>query len=244
MRTAVLISGDARTFGDGLDNLHWMVLRHYMPGADFFVSAPPSPEAAAFDRLRERYPEAQVEIDTSETQPTLPLPAGCPTQWTKGRPYTHEPYAISVGPQAVVGQLWRLGRCWALYERTRKREHDCVIRLRPDLWFHEFTAKGPDENEAFVASWGGFGGINDRFAVMGWRAARAYFGTFDRLGELWRKGCPIHPESLIAASLEMSGVSLTHCASWYFSRTKADGSREPPEIHNFDLIRPILLLAR
>ena len=78
--------------------------------------------------------------------------------------------------------------------------------------------------------------MNDRFAILGARAAEAWFTTYARLGELLALGCPLHQESLVAASLEQFGckVSETLTADFSFVRQSGEGLqlvREPFEHH-------------
>ena len=59
-----------------------------------------------------------------------------------------------------------------------------VVRLRPDLFFHRLEIHEPSPADVCVPYWGGYGGINDRFAFMGADAARYYFNTYDGAGEV------------------------------------------------------------
>jgi hypothetical protein len=235
MNIAVLWSGHARTFAKCLPNISWMVLRHFK-GADHFVSTVKDEDSPSFELLRQHFPLVQVEIEAVNEQPQIPLPAGCPANWEQGRHYTHEPYAISVPPQHVLAQLWQLNECWALFERTKRKEYDIVIRCRPDLWFHSFAPPPSGASGAFVPNWGEFGGVNDRFAIMTQAAAREYFGTFNKIDALWEMGCPIHPESLVAASLEHGGVLVSRLPRCEFSCLRKSGEMRPPEVSVIDLL--------
>src|SRR5690554_5794859 len=140
MRTAILISGHMRSFDRCLPTLHWHVFRHF-PEADFFVSTEPDEDAQKADLLREQYPQCQVSIDTTP-QPDVVTELGekLPSNSSAARELRiaglqvaaqHAPYAISVPVEAVLGQLWRLQRCW----ETLPPDHDyhVYIRCRPDL---------------------------------------------------------------------------------------------------------------
>ena len=94
MKTAILISGHLRSFERCLPNLAWMVFRHF-PNADFYVSTIEDEDAHKATFLREKYPNAKIIIDAVKEQPQIALPAGCPKEWTPGKTYTHEPYAVS-----------------------------------------------------------------------------------------------------------------------------------------------------
>jgi hypothetical protein len=267
MKTAVLISGHIRSFERCLPTQHWHVYRHF-PGADFFVSTIEDTDAKKAELLRVKYPGARVEIEAVKEQPDcvaemrmkgveLPAswqpPRGHPNHGSIARRdieyfYTHEPYAISVHPQAVLRQLWQLQRCWELFtSKVAATDYDLIIRCRPDLYFHSFTA--PDivrmmQNETVIVDgdplgsctpfWGEFGGRNDRFALLSKDAAWMYFTTYARIPDLWEKGCPIHPESLIGASLE---AHANHKLFAEFSTLRSDGQMRPPEITRVDLAR-------
>ena len=236
MKAAILISGHARSFKRCLPNLHWFVFRHF-PGADFFVSTVKDDDSPDFDLFRAKYPASRVVIDAVAEQPQIPLPAGCPAEWLAGKPYTHEPYAISVPPQAVLAQLWQLNECWKLFQGTRTDDYDVVIRCRPDLWFHAAQpAPHVFSRDAYVPNWGQFGGCNDRFAILGWAAASHYFQTFEKIDRLWANGCPIHPESLVAASLEDGASSVQPLAKCEFSTLRKTGEMRAPEIIIADLL--------
>ena len=236
MKTAILISGHMRSFDRCLPNLAWMVFRHF-PDADFFVSTVQDEDAHKAELLRAKYPTAQVEIEAVKEQPQIALPAGCPVEWVPGKPYTHEPYAISVPPQHVVAQLWQLNECWNLFERERKHDYECVVRCRPDLWFHAFDAPPKTfARDAFVPAWGRFGGTNDRFAILGEHAAMHYFRTFTKIDMLWSEGCPIHPESLVAASLGDGRSTVMTMRRCDFSTLRKNGEMRPPEVISADML--------
>lgn len=237
MNVAILISGHMRTFRVCLPNLHWFVFRHF-PGAAFFVSTVQDEDAESAELLRDKYPGQVVEIETVPEQPLLPMPPGVPLEvgWQRGQPFTHEPFAISVPPQAVLRQLWQLERVWRLFRTWRGNgDVDVVIRCRPDLWFHGAKyPKYPKLHDAFTPWWGRFGGVNDRFAVLGRYAAVQYFTTSSKVPALIERGCPLHPESLVAASLEHGGASISDRLKVEFSTIRKDGAR-PPEISGIDI---------
>lgn len=243
MKTAILISGHMRTFDRCLPTQHWHVFRHF-PGADFFVSTVDDADAKKAELLRVKYPGARVEIEAVKEQPdcvaemrakSVELPA----EWTKGKPYTHEPYAISVHPQAVLRQLWQLQMCAEMLN-GKADEYGYIIRCRPDLWFHSIEIPhlgiGCALNLAWVPWWGRFGGINDRFAILGRDAAVAYFTTYSQIPDLVADGCPIHPESLISASLEKSECRTNPLLA-EFSTLRPNGEMRAPEISAGDIVR-------
>lgn len=142
---------------------------------------------------------------------------------------------------------------------------DTIIRLRADLWFHSFEdplqhqnvryteggypigravyKREPAKDECFTPGWGEFGGINDRFAILGFRAAKSYFTVFDAIPELLADGCPFHPESLVEAALEAGKVDLHRTLKTYFSTERLDGTRRWPEITPMDMLNASLRAA-
>ncbi len=249
MKAAILISGHMRTFAECLPNIRWMLLRHF-PDADFFVSTIEDEDASSF-KLLSNHPELVPAHVIHARQPEFVLPKQCPAKWQgTNRPFMHEPYAISVSPQAVIGQLWQLQNVWELYSANPVfATHDIVIRLRPDLWFHEFelpieiarsSKLAPGLKPAFFPNmifspwWGRFGGVNDRLGIMGREAALHYFTTFSKISRLVAAGCPLHPESLVRASLEEGDAMFCQLDAVFSTRRKA-GEMRPPEILASDI---------
>ncbi len=257
-RTAILISGGMRTFEKCLPNLHWNVFNAY-PDASFYVSTVLDGDSWSAELLRKKYPKARIEIEVKPEQPKFELPPGCPPEssWKQGRPFMHEGYAISVPPQAVIGQLWQMENVWRLYERGGEKA-DTIIRCRPDLWFMgmEFPKKvigysdpagitddpralrgpitiedkHPQWKDAWTPGFGHFSGCNDRFAIMHAGAAKHYFETFSNMQRLIQEGCPLHPESLVRASLEWNGCRVIDTLKSIFGTLRKDGQFRPPEI--------------
>lgn len=252
MKTAIILTGHMRTFARCLDNLHWFVFRHF-PDADFFVSTIKDAQSGSAELLRAKYPKARVEIEIVDHQPELPLPLKpYAPDWTLGRMYSHEPYAISVHPQAVLRQLWQLERGWAMANArvneglkeayAFQRVYGLVVRCRPDLWFRSMDIDGgarpPTSTSidwARLPWWGRFGGCNDRFAILGTKAAEAYFTTYSRIPKLIADGCPLHPESLVAASLQDAGCTIYDTMRAEFSTLRMDGIFRDPEITMVDI---------
>jgi hypothetical protein len=167
------------------------------------------------------------------------MPAGVPDEstWRSGACFTHEPYAISVPPQAVLRQLWQLNETWKLYMRSGDFGHDTFLRIRPDLWMHSFCGGAkPLSIIAATPWWGRFGGINDRLAVMGPRAAAAYFTTFEHIPDLIAAGCPLHPETLVRASIESAGCHVSDGLLAEFSTLRSNGESRGPEISPIDFV--------
>lgn len=262
LRTAVLLSGHVRTFDRCYPTLRHHVLRHF-PGADVFVSTVKNADSPKLAVLEDGPGLGRVCVDLHDTQPVLPLPPGCPPEesWQPGVPFMHEPYAISVSPQAILRQLWQLNECWCLFTReANPADYDVILRVRFDSYFHSFAHEYtnrhleritlpafadfvPPAPKAWTPWWGRFGGLNDRFAVLSPVAARAYFTTYAQLPALIASGCPLHPESLIAAALHAAGVDHRPTLRAEFSTLKntADGLQcRPPEISLIDLAHATL----
>jgi hypothetical protein len=243
MKTAILISGAMRSFDKCLPAMAWHVFRHF-PDADFYVATANDEDAWKVKLLRDKYGDL-VKDGLAFTQPVFELPAGCPPNWTQGQFYMHEPYFISVSPQAILGQLWLLEKAWLLV--TANNNYECIIRIRPDIYFHSLELPWlthpkyktfyleNHESTAYVPWWGRFGGVNDRFAIMGWDAAEAYFRTFSYVHRLIEGGCPLHPESLIKTNLEASGCRIRSTLQAMFSTLRINGEMRPPEISNVDI---------
>jgi len=225
MSTAVLISGHARTFRHTFANQYWMVLRH-LDNPTFFVSVVDDADAAGIEEiLGRRYEADQFHVERV-TQPTIPEPPGSPE--------FHAPAAIKGTVQGILRQLWHLDRVQEFAGCLDS--FDTVVRLRPDLWFHRFV---PPRLALLNLScvtpyWGSYGGVNDRFAIMGNEAALAYFSTLGALPELLAQGCPLHPESLISRSLELCDVHIDRTLQTEFSTLRTTGQLEWPQIEHYD----------
>lgn len=231
MKTLVVLSGAMRSFERCLPTLHWHVFRH-LPNPSFVVSTDPDENAHKVELLRQKYPNSKIAVDTTP-QPKLVV--------HDGDHHLHAPYAISVPPEKVIGQLWRLQQSWHFAEAQGMviEELGLVVRCRPDLFFHSFCAHAVGNGRFIFGArtpwWGRFGGINDRFALLEDGSARAYFNTFDALNGLIDDGCPLHPESLLKASLELYGHEVDDTLRAEFSTLRTDGTMRPPEISPIDI---------
>jgi hypothetical protein len=50
--------------------------------------------------------------------------------------------------------------------------------------------------------------VNDRLAVIGPNAVKGYFTGYKNLSAMLSDGCPLHPESMVAASLRLNGCII------------------------------------
>lgn len=241
MKTAIILTGGLRSFDKCLPNLVWHVFRHF-PLARYYVAAHRDEDAHKVELLGAKYEDVRV---TLVDQPEMVVPEGCPAEWTEGKPYMHEPYHISVHPHKVLGQLWTLREGWKLYLDSNEPA-DLIIRVRPDLWFHSFempvfwkeSATGFANGRDKIAStpwWGRFGGVQDRFALLGIEAAPHYFTTYTKIPTLIKQGCPLHPESLVAASLREGGAHICDDMRAEFSTLRKDGTIRYAEMTRIDM---------
>lgn len=222
-RTAVIYSGEARTFAQVFANQYYHVLRH-LPDPEFFVSVQDDAQAADMTRLWGRFPADDIHIEYVE-QPTLPEPAPDP-KWLNL-------YPPSAKPQAILRQLWALNEAWGFYQSETKVEHKLVVRIRPDIAFARFEM--PSINRCFTPWWARWGGVNDRLALLDQPAARHYFTTFTKIERLRALGCPLHPEQLIAASLRDGGIEPSHTLAADFITLRLDGTIVPMSVTEIEI---------
>lgn len=222
MKTAVILSGQCRTFARCLPNLAWAVFSK-LENPHFFASVAKDEDAPAIELLRQRYANAPIYIEVVE-QPTLEEPPMRHTQ--------HAPYAITptrtpgVGPlQGIMRQLWHNSRAYKFAMEHGADECDVFVRCRPDLHFARFSAPGLlRANEARACYWGSYGeGMNDRFSFLSPRAAKAYFETYDKLPAMLADGIPFHPETLVGAALERAGCTISRTLLAEFAMIRKNG---------------------
>ena len=232
MRTAVIYSGQARTFARVYRNQYFHVLRK-LPNPEFFVSVADDEQAADMRLLETLFPPESVHIEYVK-QPTLPEPPDDP-------PF-HNIYPRDKATiQDVLRQLWALDRAWDFYLSFGKT-HEVVVRIRPDLAFGRFVMPlfydpswGPEnDKQCYTPYWARWGGVNDRLAVMGRYAASHYFRTLRAVPVLRAQGCPLHPEQLINAMLELGGIIPGHTLATEFITVRLDGSFVPMSITEID----------
>lgn len=237
MKTAVIITGQTRTFARCLPSLHWHVFRK-LENPHFYASVANDGDAAAIDLLKAKYPDAPVFIEKID-QPTLPEPPLALAD--------HAPYAITptrtpgIGPlQGILRQQWHMSRGYKFALAHGAGECDMFIRCRPDLHFHKLFLYEPElriltqngtadmlpDTHAMTPYWGNYGGVNDRFAILGKHAAKAYFETYDNLALMLDEGCPFHPETLVARSMERNFISIHRTLTAEFAFRRPDGSLE------------------
>lgn len=216
-----------RTWKTCAHTFKWHVARRFPGQLKFYFSTIQDADTESWKLTKTLFPDCTAICDVVQEQPQLPEPA---------EPVRFEPHARSVPMQAVLRQLWQLERAWWFYSIQGDAAPDVIIRLRPDLFFHSFQFKYfPTKRQAQTPWWGRFGGINDRFAILDPLAAPDYFGTYSKLEKLTAAGCPIHPESLIKASLEDGKCEVYDKLGVEFSSLRNDGTSRPPEISAVDV---------
>ncbi len=223
LKTAVLISGQLRTFKKCYPTQKWHIFRHYEPDIHFFVSL--CGDAAQTESiLLDDYENVHVESYFDPTD----LPEIAPD---KG---AFAPYANATTHDKLMLQHWGNKKVWDFFVSSAATgSFDVIIRIRPDLWIHRFDAPDTGElsnfkltnNVVFAPWWGKFGGINDRLAVMGRQAAETYFNLYSGIDGLLKHGCPFHPETMLAGWLKMCGVTVENTLMATFSTDRMDGSR-------------------
>lgn len=231
MRTAVIISGEARSFDRCWANQYWMVYRK-LQEPEFFVSVANDADAIKMDLLHEHFPENRIHIERVE-QPTLPEPENVRELMRRG------PYQPSAPAQGILRQLWALqrGHEYALEQRDPEEDYVHTVRIRPDLWFHQFEVPAYVSPKGCLTPWWSrWGGVNDRVAFMDSEASGAYFGAFGRLGEMLKAGAPLHPESLMAESLRLGDIVSETTLAAVFTTVRRDGSIVPPDPTVTDIV--------
>lgn len=219
MKTAVLISGQMRTFASCVANLNWTVFRR-LEDPHFFVSCADDAQAADAYLLEGYAKNVHIE---RVAQPTLPEP---PFSLCRHAPYTPTPNSPKV-IQPILRQLWAYKRAWEFMREKSDGGFDVFVRCRADLFFHRFEM--PEKHrllpQDFVGPWKSTcGGVNDRFSLMGSEAAKAYFNASDVLPELLKAGCPLHPESIQQAALERAGCAISNTLLAEFTGLRLPGA--------------------
>lgn len=238
--TAVLISGQTRTFKHCYPTQRWGVYRK-LNNPHFFVSVTDDEQAADTLRLQEDYP-GRVWIEKVQQ----PAPHDV-VDHSYAPLAGHAPWGISVPPIAIFRQAWALRRVWQFFEEIICNTpidalpgFSTFVRIRPDLHIHNFTLP-TGQMPVYAPWWGSWGGCPDRLAVIHTMdAARAYFTMFDQIDTLLRAGCPFHPETMLAAALELGGIAVSQTLDAEFTTIRMAGDKRPhdkPSYSNRDVFR-------
>ncbi len=223
LKTAVLISGQLRTFKKCYPTQKWHIFRHYEPDIHFFVSSVNDDQINDAALITRDYENVSLECYDDPVD----LPEIAPD---KG---AFAPYANATTHDKLMLQHWGNKKVWDFFASSEPIESfDVIIRIRPDLWIHRFQpprltgdALWNEPNTVCAPWWGKFGGINDRLAIMGRQAAETYFNLYSGIDGLLKHGCPFHPETMLAGWLQMCGVTVDNTLMATFSTDRMDGSR-------------------
>jgi hypothetical protein len=240
MKVAIIFSGHTRTFAQCYPTFYWHVQRHY-PDASVIFSTVDDEDYRKC--LKNQVFPAGWRIGLHE-QPSFTFSK----EWTPKQFFTHEPHPISVHPENVMRQLWQLEQAYKLYiANTEDKDFaELFIRTRPDLWWTFYDHRHEEletmevwppqfSNVCLTPWWGRFCGVNDRFAIMGREAADAYFMTFSKIHELRALGAPLHPETLVKASLEHADIVVHDDLRAEFNTIRTNGIVRLPEMTIEDL---------
>lgn len=197
MKTLILYSGQARTVKDVWAN-HFFWLHNQVPNPTVVCSVEDNANADDMLCLQRKGVPFIME---KHHQPTIGEP--------EPRCRWHAGYPTSSSPQAILKQLWALDRVWD-YAQTvvNLDDFDIFVRVRPDLSFLRVEMPALPVFDCHTPRWSKWGGINDRFAVMGRKAAEAYFGCFRARDALWADYCPLHPETMMGYHLRKSKIPI------------------------------------
>lgn len=241
MKTAVLISGQLREFARCYPGQRWMVYRHHEP-CEFFICVQRQPDAdEVLAPLRRDYP-GRVHVRLLD-DPELPVTPAMTEGWHRA------PFANAAPLKNLLLQHWYQEKVWDFFQaescklKAESSEgYALVMRMRADnLWHHyeppardlrEVIRLGTEADrlggEILVPWWGGFGGVNDRWALMAAEDAGAYFRVYSSIGRLLEAGCPFHPESLTKAAVETAGSCFSRVNA-IFSTARPKGHPQHPQ---------------
>lgn len=242
MKTCVIYAGQARSHRMLWEN-HAFFLLQELPSPTIFASV--QDDERADDMLLLRQAGYEVHLEKHKQPETIEVPQQ--TEHHFGYPVTSK-----AGPAGVLKQLWALNKAWE-FVGERAKEFDFFVRVRPDLKFCRFVMPGfpvtnrveltddgydlvsETDDRACLTPWAAtWGGINDRFALMGRAAAEAYFTTFQRKDEFFAKRCPCHTETMMGYSLKTAGItpSATLDTEMFLLRENGDLEKEPASLRD------------
>jgi hypothetical protein len=232
--TAILMSGQARSFGgtkipEGskratqpwarrtFENQCWYLYRH-LRDPEFFVSLANDEHAAEVEPLLlSRFPREKVHVEIVD-QPTMPEP---PIE-----AMLHSAYCCSSPSQSILRDLWHRQRVYEFWREHHSTVANTFARVRPDSYFQSFRPQLMIEG-CCVPYWSSYGGVNDRFAIMDRISAPAYFRAFTDVQHLLDKGCPFHPETLLAGALHLGNVRVNNRLPIHFFTLRRNGDVVP-----------------
>lgn len=229
--TAVIYTGQARTFAHCFKSQYFQVLRK-LSNPTFFVSVADDEDADSMRLLESRFPPDKVHYEKVKQPEFIPPPWTHANGDLAGNSAFHASYPPSADDQGILKQLWALARGWEfLKEQANPLDFDYFLRIRPDLAFHRFEFDWYiGQHIALTPWWARWGGVNDRVAVLGRIAAEAYFTAFNERQAMFDEGCPLHPETLINYALERKGCNVCHTLPTEFTTVRKNNQHVPPSI--------------
>jgi hypothetical protein len=130
MKTAVIITGQARSFTHVHANQNWYVYRKLL-NPTFFASICDDADADSIKLISKNYPLKFERVK----DPVFPEHKDPASIMFSG-------YAFAGSLQSFYRQHWSLKRGWEFFhEQKGLEEFDLVIRLRPDLWFQDWRQR-------------------------------------------------------------------------------------------------------
>lgn len=209
MKTAVFISGQARSFAHCFANQRWMLYRH-LGDITFYVSVADDEDADCLKVLEQCGTLHFQKIK----QPDIPEPWGPfgPLHPSWGCAYSIQ-NPLAGGVQSILKQFWHLNHVhtFALSKGFNPHDFSLAVRTRADLWFHEFDPSWPIfvlPNQVQTPFWGNYGGCNDRFALCAPEAVETYLTTFTAIDAMLAAGCPLHPETMLKFRLQSEKIRV------------------------------------
>jgi hypothetical protein len=145
----------------------------------------------------------------------------------------------------LLWQLYSLNQLWKLIHVTRDR-HDAYIFLRPDMEYLDpldpsvLTRIASGEVDLITASWGKWGGLNDRFAICSPTGAEVYAQRISGVERLCADEGYLHGEPLLKSVAERANLRLGY-TDVRAMRVRADGGtvRGEFDISAYQLVRGI-----
>lgn len=220
-KVAICYSGQARSAKHLYENHIFHVIRKFAEPS-IFVSVADDAQADDMLLLRDALPNVPFFFE-KVVQPEIDEPIER-TKWHSGCPR-----ASSV--QGILKQLWGWERSWTfLKELANPDDFTAFVRIRCDSCFMGADLPSLDAitpHTCLSVWWSRWSQVNDRFAILGRRAAEAYFDTFAARHSLWTAGCPVHPETMLNFQLRRSGIKPSHDLNVTFSTLRTDGKIDP-----------------
>lgn len=235
MKTCVLYSGSARTISETWANQLFWLFRVLPKPVTVVASVVDDPQAPDMDMLFQQLPKDVDWHFEKVVQPTIPEPP-IPCKWHSGYPPAR--------PQGILKQLWHLNRVWEFAGETVGHDFDLFVRIRPDIAFLRFkmpeveggwlvqedgvryASPGVNPNMFWGCYWSKWGGVNDRFALMGRKAAEAFFTAFNEREAMFKEWCPLQPETMLGYALERKGITVDDTMTAEFIIPRLPGHKD------------------